>query len=143
MSTETGALAALGHEKYVRLTTFRRDGTPVATPVWVVPDEADPAVLWVMTSASTGKVKRLRHTPRVVLAACSARGAVAPGAQEVTAVGAVLTDAATARAVQHRVTGRYGLLGRVTQVSFDARAALRRIRGRAPDPPVAVRLSAT
>lgn len=30
---------ALADERYMLLTTFRRDGTPVATPAWVTPYE--------------------------------------------------------------------------------------------------------
>ena len=29
-------VGALADEKYISLTTFKQDGTPVATPVWVV-----------------------------------------------------------------------------------------------------------
>ena len=32
-------VGALADEKYISLTTFKRDGTPVATPVWVVSDD--------------------------------------------------------------------------------------------------------
>lgn len=63
----------LGREKYVSLTTYRRSGAPVATPVWVV---GDGARLLVWTAATTGKAKRISHTPRVAVAACDARGRV-------------------------------------------------------------------
>jgi hypothetical protein len=72
-------LLHLAGEQYVRLTTFRRDGTPVGTPVWLVGGDGE---LLVITGSTTGKVKRLRHTPRVLLAACDARGRVKPGAAE-------------------------------------------------------------
>ncbi len=55
-------LAALGRCEFVRLTTFRRTGEAVPTPVWIVPDDDDPAVLWVTSPAGIGKVRRLRHT---------------------------------------------------------------------------------
>jgi uncharacterized protein len=53
------------------LTTFRRDGTAVATPVWFV---ADGGTLLVWTGESTWKVKRLRHDPHVEVAICDFRG---------------------------------------------------------------------
>jgi PPOX class probable F420-dependent enzyme len=56
---------------YVSLTTFRRTGTPVATPVWAAP-EGDALVVWTRTDS--GKVKRLRHTARVTVAPCDFRG---------------------------------------------------------------------
>jgi uncharacterized protein len=58
---------------YLSLTTFKRDGTPVATPVWFV---ADDERIVVMTSPGTGKVKRIRRDAHVTIATCSARGRV-------------------------------------------------------------------
>lgn len=70
----------LAEERFVALTTFRRDGTPVPTTVWVAEDGAD---LVVTTPAGSGKVKRLRHDPRVRLVPSSRRGQVPPGATPV------------------------------------------------------------
>ncbi|MBL7497119.1 PPOX class F420-dependent oxidoreductase [Frankia sp. CNm7] len=66
-------LRRLGEGRFLSLTTYRRDGTPVATPVWTV---ADGQRLLVWTNGTTAKVKRLRHTDRVLLAGCDARGNV-------------------------------------------------------------------
>jgi uncharacterized protein len=57
--------------KYLRLTTFRRDGTPVATPVWFVQDGDR---LLVRTGRDSGKVKRIHHNPSVTIAEASATG---------------------------------------------------------------------
>jgi PPOX class probable F420-dependent enzyme len=57
--------------KYLSITSYRRDGTGVATPVWFV---ADGERLLVETDAESYKVKRIRHDPRVSVAKCSARG---------------------------------------------------------------------
>lgn len=57
--------------KYLSLTSFRRDGTGVATPVWFV--EADGRLL-VGTDADSYKVRRIRRNPRVTIAPCSATG---------------------------------------------------------------------
>jgi uncharacterized protein len=57
--------------KYLRLTTFRRDGTPVATPVWFV-QEGDR--LLVSTGGDSGKVKRIRNNASVTVAEASAAG---------------------------------------------------------------------
>jgi Pyridoxamine 5'-phosphate oxidase len=57
--------------KYLSLTSFRRDGTGVATPVWFV--EADGRLL-VETDAGSYKVWRIRRDPRVTIAPCSATG---------------------------------------------------------------------
>jgi uncharacterized protein len=64
--------------RYMAFTTFRRNGDPVATPVWVA-DLGDGTVGFT-TSATSGKVRRLAHSPHVVVSPCSMRGAVACGA---------------------------------------------------------------
>ena len=66
-------MTELGASRYISVTTFRRDGRPVATPVWVV---ADAERLYVWTGSQTGKVKRVRHNQDVSLAPCTARGSV-------------------------------------------------------------------
>ena len=78
----TSALDVIGQGRYLRLTTFRRDGTPVPTPVLQV-HEGDH--LLVITSGSTGKVKRLRHTRRVLIAASDQRGRLKPDVHDVEA----------------------------------------------------------
>jgi uncharacterized protein len=57
--------------KYLSLTTYRRDGTAVATPVWFVEDGDH---LFVTTGATSGKVKRIRRNPAVTVAACNGMG---------------------------------------------------------------------
>jgi PPOX class probable F420-dependent enzyme len=75
----SGYFAALSASKYMLLTTFRRDGRAVATPVNVVA-EADR--VFFRTWDISGKAKRLRHTPTVEVAPCSFRGrSRGPGVQ--------------------------------------------------------------
>ena len=57
--------------KYLSITSFRRNGSGVATPVWFA-TEADR--LFVLTALGSGKVRRIRWNPFVSIAACSARG---------------------------------------------------------------------
>jgi uncharacterized protein len=66
-------LDQLADEKYLSLTTYRRDGSPVSTPVWFVVDRGR---ILVWTSAASWKAKRLRRDPRVRIAACDFRGNV-------------------------------------------------------------------
>jgi PPOX class probable F420-dependent enzyme len=61
----------LAGETYISLTTFRRDGRAVATPVQFVRDGDR---LLVNTGARSGKVKRIRHTPKGTIAPCDMRG---------------------------------------------------------------------
>ena len=57
--------------KYLSLTSFRRDGSAVETPVWFV---AENGHLLVETDADSYKVKRIRRDAHVRIAACDARG---------------------------------------------------------------------
>jgi uncharacterized protein len=57
--------------KYLSLTTYRRDGSPVSTPVWFVEDEGR---LFVTTAADSYKAKRLRRNPSAMVAPCTAAG---------------------------------------------------------------------
>ena len=59
--------------KYVSLTTFRKDGSAVATPVWFVADDGH---LLVETDGDSYKVKRIRRNDNVTVATCDARGRV-------------------------------------------------------------------
>lgn len=64
----------LARERYLSVTTFRKDGSEASTPVWVVSD--DPHRLLVATGADTWKVRRIKHNAHVRVAGCSARGKV-------------------------------------------------------------------
>ena len=109
----TPVLADLGHERFVSLTTFRRSGEPVPTPVWVLPD--GPALV-VSTPADAGKLKRLRADPRVTLQPCDRRGHVEPGAPLVTGTAEIIADSAISEAVGRRLAAKYGLEFRIFSV---------------------------
>jgi PPOX class probable F420-dependent enzyme len=91
--------------EFLRLTTFRRSGVGVATPVWFV---VDGNALLVTTMDSTGKAKRLRNNPRVTLAVCDRRGRV--GGPEFDAT-AELVRGQAGTDIRRRVMKRYGFGG--------------------------------
>jgi len=66
------SLADLADTRYISLTTRRRDGSLVSTPVWVASDDGRRLLVW--TGASTWKVKRIRRDPRVFVAKSNYRG---------------------------------------------------------------------
>jgi uncharacterized protein len=70
VAPEHGFESLRGH-KYCLLTTFRKSGEPVPTPVWL--GLADGKV-YLESEANVGKVKRIRNSPRVRLAPCTSRG---------------------------------------------------------------------
>ena len=67
------AFAAMGDERFISLTTFRKTGDAVSTPVWIARDGDD---LVVTTPATSGKVKRLRNSGRVEMRVCDRMGRV-------------------------------------------------------------------
>ena len=60
-------------QKYISLTTFRKTGAGVATPVWFGEEGGK---LYVMTRSDMGKAKRIRNNPQVRVAPCTIRGKV-------------------------------------------------------------------
>jgi uncharacterized protein len=63
----------LAAEPYVSLITFRRNGVGVPTPVWIAAADGN---LYAFTDGTSAKMKRLKVTGRIRLAACDARGKV-------------------------------------------------------------------
>ena len=95
-------LAPFAGQKYLNLESFKRDGTPVQTPVWFA---EDCGVLYVYTLANAGKVKRIRRHPRIRLAPCTMRGTViGPWAE----AAATIVDATTAAYGHALLRHKYG-----------------------------------
>jgi uncharacterized protein len=104
---------SLGDEKYILFTTFRRDGTAVATPVWSVP--LDQATVGFWTSSGSGKVKRLAHNSRVTVQPCDMRGRVKPGTQPVDATARVVSGDEFGT-IQEKVRAKYGFMTKFTKL---------------------------
>ena len=60
-------------QKYINLETYRRDQTPVKTPVWFVIEKDQ---IYITTKETTGKVKRLRNNQNARIAVCSIKGEI-------------------------------------------------------------------
>lgn len=100
------ALSEIVDAEYVLLTTFRKTGVGVGTPVWIARGGDD---LLVTTGAESGKVKRLRHTARVTLTPCDVRGKVADDATEVEATAVVRDDPETMARLERALKAKYGM----------------------------------
>ncbi|MEU6466438.1 PPOX class F420-dependent oxidoreductase [Streptomyces sp. NPDC046976] len=100
--------ARLAAGKYLLVTSFRRNGTPVATPVWVVRDGAS---LGVWTTADSFKVKRIRNRADILAGPCDLRGN--PTGDQLPAT-AEITDAATTARYRALIARKYGIVGRLT-----------------------------
>ncbi|ONI70623.1 PPOX class F420-dependent enzyme [Actinosynnema sp. ALI-1.44] len=98
-------LARLADSKYVLVTTFRKDGTKVPTPVWSARD-GEELIFW--TRADSAKVKRLRRDQNVELAECDVRGK--PKSEPITG-SARLLDAAETDRMRRVMARKYGPSG--------------------------------
>ncbi|MFF3171936.1 PPOX class F420-dependent oxidoreductase [Streptomyces sp. NPDC057900] len=104
------SLQDFARSEYVSLTTYRKDGTPVATPVWAAV-AGDELLIW--TKADSWKVKRLRKNPRVLVTVCDVRGRIAEGAPSAEGTGRlvdVTEMSAVRKAIGRKYTWKYWLL---------------------------------
>ena len=100
------ALDEITKQKYVSVTTFRRSGEPVATPMWIA-RSGDEAV--VISLDGVGKTKRLAHTSRVELRPCDVRGQVAPDAPVWRGTARVVRDREGLEEVRRAMSAKYPL----------------------------------
>ena len=87
--------------RYLSITSYKRDGRGVATPVWFVQRDGR---LLVETDATSGKVKRIRRNPQVRVAVCTASGRLL--GQQVRAEAEILPDSETG-AVERLIADKY------------------------------------
>jgi len=99
----TGTLADIAGRKNALVITFRRSGTPVATPVWAAVVDGR---IYVRTERVSGKVKRVRRQPRALIAPCARRGRALGAPLEAT--GRVL-ESAEEPVAERAIRRRYGL----------------------------------
>ena len=121
--------------KYLSLTSFRRDGSGVATPMWFVADDGQ---LVVETDADSYKVRRIRRDPHVRIAVCDARGRVRGDAVDAEAT--ILPDSERERV--ERLLARKYRIDRFTVLPLYRLVLRLRGRGsRTQEPPVAIAIA--
>ena len=121
MSAERDAILTA---QYVALTTYRRDGTPVTTPVWAA---AEGTSLYLFTNAAAGKVKRLHNSSRAAIAPCTATGTIT-GAQLPAEAFNLASDQMPQ--VWRLLTKKYGMAARLF-VAYDRVRGLLRMQASA------------
>jgi uncharacterized protein len=87
--------------RYLSITSYKRNGQGVTTPVWFVQRDGR---LLVETDAASGKVKRIRRNPQVRVAVCTASGRLR--GEQVPAVAEILPDAEIS-AVERLIASKY------------------------------------
>ena len=103
---------SLGDEKYLALTTFKRDGTPVTTAVWAVSIDDNKIGFW--TSSGSGKAKRLAHTSKVIVQPSDGRGRVKPGTTPIEATAELVTGPQL-EGIRTKVKAKYGFMTKITK----------------------------
>lgn len=117
MAQTVSSFSSLDGHQYMSLTTFRKNGQPVPTPVWFAHLNGK---LVLFTLAGTGKVKRVSHTARVTVAPCTMSGEVLGEAVEGS--GRILTDPSERKLANDTLNRKYGLMKRILNL-------LNRLRG--------------
>lgn len=116
---------ALDDEKYIRFTTYKRDGTAVSTPTWIVALDGGRFGFW--TSSGSGKAKRLAHTAKVTLQPSDARGRVKAGTEPVDATAELVTGAQLDE-ITTKVKAKYGFVTHITKLVGTIVGVLKRHR---------------
>ncbi len=96
----------IAEEKYVRLTTYTKDGRAKPSPVWIA-DLGDGRVGFT-TGDHTWKFKRMRNTPSVELVASNSRGVPKEGAESVQGTAAI-AEGDEFEPVRAAIKAKYGL----------------------------------
>jgi PPOX class probable F420-dependent enzyme len=102
-----GTFAALAGHNYMSLTTFRKTGEAVPTPVWFAEQAGK---LYMLTETTVGKTKRIRNNPQVEVSPCDMRGKIL--GEKTLGVARILNDEEGRKANQ-LLTQKYGLQKRL------------------------------
>jgi uncharacterized protein len=98
----------ISDEKYVATTTYRKSGAAVPTATWIIGLDGARVGFW--TSSSSGKYKRLRNNPRIVIQPSDARGRVKPGSQPAEGTVDLVSAGADFDAIQRGIRSKYGVM---------------------------------
>ncbi len=104
----------ISDEKYISSTTYRKSGTPVASPTWIVPLDGDRVGFW--TSSRSGKYKRLRNNPRITIQPSDSRGRIKDGTAPVDGTVQLTTSGPDFDAIQNKVRAKYGFMVQMARV---------------------------
>jgi PPOX class probable F420-dependent enzyme len=108
--------------RYLSVTSFKRDGTGVATPVWFV---SDGSRLFAFTDLQSPKIRRIRRDPLVLVASCRVDGKLRD--EPVAAHAEVLTATADLERVHSLLLARYPISYRIVMLVYRLG---RRLRGK-------------
>ena len=110
--TNTPDWDAVGKANYVSFTSYRKDGSAVATPIWIAPSDGK---LYFFSDTDAYKVKRIRRNPAVTLQPSSVRGKITDGSPIVEGTARVLEFDDSPR-VRKIINRKYWLMGRLGEI---------------------------
>ena len=112
----SSSIDAIRAAKYISFVSTRKNGTPIATPVWVAPlPHIGPNVFGFTIDAHAGKAKRLAHTNTVTVQPCDIRGRIVEGSPIVSGT-AVVISGVEAETVRDAVAHKYGFTYKVFSI---------------------------
>lgn len=119
-------------QQFCLLTTYRKDGTAVPTPMWFA---VDGETVIVATKGASAKVQRLRRNPEVTIGACNGSGH--PRGPQPQALAQLVESPEEIARIEELLMARYGLKRRLLRWALrfskdktDAYIAVRLQRGR-------------
>lgn len=115
MSTtlQKAAFPDLGSAQCIALTTFRKTGQAVTTPVMFAQRLG---TIYVGTRADAGKLKRLRHTARVRIAPCTYSGK--PTGAAIDGIAHILTEPQECAAAATALAKKYSFMLPLTRTAW-------------------------
>jgi len=108
------AMNELDRARYISLTTFKRDGSPVSSAVWIT--GADGTYVFT-TGSNAWKTKRLLRNPAVEVQVCDMRGRVEPATKRYTGTGTVASSPDAVAAAQRALATKYGWQFKAAQLA--------------------------
>ena len=105
MVVQSYTFTNLVREKNISLTTFRKTGEEVVTPMWFAESIG---TIYLETGANAGKLKRISHTTRVTLAPCTFSGKVT--GSEIEGEARMLTESQEIITAKAAMSKKYGLV---------------------------------
>jgi hypothetical protein len=124
-------VTALGAQRYISLTSFKKNGDGVATVVWIARDGDR---LIVLAPEESWKVKRVRNNPHVTLVPSGQFGKVSATDAPVDGMAEVVTDPAVTARLWEIIRRKYGFEYRVIML-------IERIAARRQKPRVILRIT--
>lgn len=103
--------AGFGGARQILVVTSKRSGQAIPSPVYF--GRRDDRTLYFRSDAGSGKIRRIRNNPRVVVVPCRFRGQ--PSGPVVVATARIVTEA---EALDH-ISGNWNPAGRVIEAVLD------------------------